>query len=39
MRIGKALRMDGDEVLRLRQINGLLELFADRRDSEAWTVK
>ncbi|TDP20854.1 hypothetical protein DFO52_102122 [Enterobacter sp. AG326] len=31
--------MDGDEVLRLRQINGLLKLFADRRDSEAWTVK
>jgi len=31
--------MDGDEVLRLRQINGLLELFADRRDSEACTLK
>ena len=27
------------EVLRLKQINGLLELFADRRYSEAWTVK
>jgi len=26
-------------VLRLKQINGLLELFADRRFSEAWTVK
>lgn len=38
-RIGKELGMDNDEVLRLRQINGLLELFADRRYSEAWTVK
>lgn len=27
--------MDSDEVLRLKQINGLLELFADRRFSEA----
>jgi hypothetical protein len=39
MRISKEPGMDGDEVLRLRQINGLLELFADRRYSEAWTVK
>lgn len=38
-KIGKELGMDGDEVLRLKQINGLLELFADRRYSEAWTVK
>jgi hypothetical protein len=38
-RIGKELGMDSDEVLRLKQINGLLELFADRRYSEAWTVK
>lgn len=38
-RISKELGMDGDEVLRLKQINGLLELFADRRYSEAWTVK
>ena len=38
-RIGKELGMDSDEVLRLKQINGLLELFADRRFSEAWTVK
>ena len=38
-RIGKELGMDNDEVLRLKQINGLLELFADRRYSEAWTVK
>ena len=38
-KIGKELGMDNDEVLRLKQINGLLELFADRRYSEAWTVK
>ncbi|MGF6100747.1 ParB-like chromosome segregation protein Spo0J [Enterobacter sp. A4] len=38
-KIGQELGMDDDEVLRLKQINGLLELFADRRYSEAWTVK
>lgn len=38
-KISQELGMDNDEVLRLRQINGLLELFADRRYSEAWTVK
>ena len=38
-RIGKELGMDKDEVLRLKQINGLQELFADRRFSKAWTVK
>ena len=38
-KIGQELGMDSDEVLRLKQINGLLELFADRRFSEAWTVK
>lgn len=38
-KISKELGMDNDEVLRLKQINGLLELFADRRYSEAWTVK
>ena len=38
-KIGKELGMDSDEVLRLKQINGLLELFADRRFSAAWTVK
>nr|WP_318382792.1 ParB/RepB/Spo0J family partition protein [uncultured Enterobacter sp.] len=38
-RIGNDLGMDSDEVLRLKQINGLLELFADRRFSRAWTVK
>ncbi|WP_312949766.1 ParB/RepB/Spo0J family partition protein [Superficieibacter sp.] len=38
-KIGKELGMDADEVLRLKQINGLLELFSDRKFSEAWTVK
>ncbi|MCT2765302.1 IbrB-like domain-containing protein [Enterobacter cloacae] len=38
-RISQELGMDSDEVLRLKQINGLLELFADRRYSEVWTVK
>lgn len=37
--IGKELGMDSDEVLRLKQINGLTELFADRRFSRAWTIK
>lgn len=30
--------MDKDEVLRLKQITGLAELFADREFSEAWEV-
>jgi ParB-like chromosome segregation protein Spo0J len=38
-KIGKELGMDSDEVLRLKQINGLQELFADRQYSRAWTVK
>ncbi|EGT4254462.1 hypothetical protein D8W73_10365 [Citrobacter amalonaticus] len=38
-KIGKELGMDEDEVLRLKQINGLQELFAGRRFSKAWTVK
>ncbi|HIA4414060.1 TPA: hypothetical protein ACWQGF_000928 [Escherichia coli] len=38
-KIGKELGMDSDEVLRLKQINGLQELFADRQFSRAWTVK
>ena len=28
--------MDADEVLRLKQITGLSELFADEEFSEAW---
>lgn len=39
IRISQELGMDADEVLRLRQLNGLLELFADRQYSNAWTVK
>ncbi|MBB1200214.1 hypothetical protein EGM70_07905 [Enterobacteriaceae bacterium 89] len=38
-KISEELGMDADEVLRLRQINGLQELFADRQFSQAWTVK
>jgi len=35
-RIAKELGMDRDEVLRLKQITGLAELFADQEFSEAW---
>jgi len=35
-RIGKEIGMEPDEVLRLKQISGLAELFADRDFSEAW---
>lgn len=35
-KIAKELGMDPDEVLRLKQITGLAELFADRDFSEAW---
>lgn len=35
-KIGKELGMDPDEVLRLAQVSGLAELFADRSFSEAW---
>lgn len=35
-RIGKELGMDADEVLRLKQISGLAEMFANREFSEAW---
>jgi ParB-like chromosome segregation protein Spo0J len=35
-KIGKNLGMDPDEVLRLSQISGLAEMFADREFSEAW---
>ena len=38
-RIAIELGMDSDEVLRLKQINGLIEMFADRKYSEAWIVK
>lgn len=35
-KIAKELGMDADEVLRLKQVTGLAELFADREFSEAW---
>lgn len=35
-KIGKQLGMDPDEVLRLTQIAGLADMFADRQFSEAW---
>jgi len=35
-RIGKELGMDADEVLRLRQISGLAEAFADKEFSRSW---
>jgi ParB-like chromosome segregation protein Spo0J len=37
-KIGKELGMEPDEVLRLKQISGLAELFADKEFSEAWEV-
>lgn len=37
-KIGKELGMDADEVLRLTQITGLAEMFADKDFSEAWEV-
>lgn len=36
--IARELGMDADEVLRLKQISGLAEMFADREFSEAWEV-
>ena len=38
-RIGEELGMSPDEVLRLKQISGLAELFSEREFSEARTVK
>lgn len=38
-KIGRDLGMEPDEVLRLRQITGLAEMFADREFSEAWEVE
>lgn len=35
-RIGKEIGMDPDEVLRMKQVTGLAEAFADRAFSEAW---
>lgn len=38
-RICAELGMDSDEVLRLKQLSGLAELFLDQKPSEAWTIK
>lgn len=38
-RIAKKLGMEPDEVLRLKQITGLAELFADADFSEAWDIE
>lgn len=35
-KIAKELGMDSDEVLRLKQITGLAELFSEEEFSEAW---
>jgi ParB-like chromosome segregation protein Spo0J len=37
--IAKELGMEPDEVLRLKQVTGLAELFTDREFSEAWDVE
>lgn len=37
-KIGEQLGMDPDEILRLSQIGGLAEMFADKQFSEAWEV-
>jgi ParB-like chromosome segregation protein Spo0J len=37
-KIGRELGMDPDEVLRLKQVSGLAELFEDEEFSEAWEV-
>lgn len=37
-KIGRELGMEPDEVLRLKQISGLAEMFTDRDFSEAWEV-
>ena len=38
-KIGKELGMDQDEVLRLVQVTGLAEMFADHSFSEAWEAE
>jgi len=38
-KIGKELGMQEDEVLRLAQISGLAEMFADKEFSEAWEAE
>lgn len=38
-RIGTELGMDADEVLRLKQISGLAELFSETEFNSSWTVE
>lgn len=38
-KIAKELGMEPDEVLRLKQITGLAEMFADKEFSEAWEIE
>ena len=38
-KIAKELGMEADEVLRLKQITGLAELFSDKEFSEAWEAE
>ena len=38
-KIGAELGMEPDEVLRLKQISGLAEMFADHEFSEAWEIE
>src|SRR5690606_27182812 len=38
-KIARELGMDADEVLRLKQVSGLAEIFADREFSEAWEAQ
>lgn len=37
--IAEKLGLDPDEILRLAQISGLAEMFADREFSEAWSIE
>jgi ParB-like chromosome segregation protein Spo0J len=39
VKIGRELGMEPDEVLRLKQIGGLAEMFADKEFSEAWEAE
>lgn len=38
-KIGRELGMEPDEVLRLKQISGLAEAFADKEFSQAWEIE
>lgn len=37
-RISAELGMDADEILQLKQLSGLAELFSDEIPSDAWTI-